>query len=227
MTKCASGDSSIRIDHSHAHACSYAGSAPTFETVTQTPSPLPGSIGRPVLLEAFPACLHILRGNAGRVSTNGQCGTFNDNSVCPATMPCCSSFNVCDNTLAACGSGCQSTYAHGGTCSASPTPVPRTFSAALRHAETLLYASPRPLQSVTHAVPVSTDGTCGVNRSTCMPATFGQASTSGPCCSSSGFCGPLSDSASCGSGCQPGYGYCNPRPCEPASYISPPYLRVH
>jgi hypothetical protein len=96
---------------------------------------------------------------ASDLSPDGTCGGTNKYKCKGSSFgDCCSSSGFCGSSTAHCGSGCQLTY---GTCAAvTSTAVP-----------------PKPTG-------ISTDGTCGGNKSLKC-----QGSGLGECCSSGGFCG--------------------------------------
>ncbi|CAO2657437.1 Nn.00g035630.m01.CDS01 [Neocucurbitaria sp. VM-36] len=122
---------------------------------------------------------------AGKYSTDGQCGPANGNLLCDPnstvyTGTCCSQYGWCGNTPAHCGTGCQSGCGN----DAAPT-------------------SAKPAATPTKAAGTTPrdDGRCGKD--------FAGAScdANGPyggCCSSYGYCGSTDGHCLAANGCQNG-----------------------
>ncbi|RKP35880.1 hypothetical protein BJ085DRAFT_32, partial [Dimargaris cristalligena] len=123
--------------------------------------------------------------NPTNVSTDGSCDA---NKTCPGSQ-CCSKWGYCGAGDSFCGAGCQN-----GPCSGGGNPQPTNTSAP-----------------PTNPTNVSTDGTCGANKS--CPGS--------QCCSQWGWCG-VGDGF-CGTGCQNGpcSGGSNPQPTNTATSVPP------
>ncbi|KAF1842338.1 carbohydrate-binding module family 18 [Cucurbitaria berberidis CBS 394.84] len=122
---------------------------------------------------------------AGKYSTDGQCGPANGNLLCDPkstayTGSCCSQYGWCGNTPGHCGTGCLS----GCGKDAEPTSVTPV-------------ATPKPAPGA----PTRDDGRCGKDFA---GASCDAKGPYGGCCSSYGYCGSTDGHCLAANGCQNG-----------------------
>ncbi|AEO61242.1 carbohydrate-binding module family 18 protein [Thermothelomyces thermophilus ATCC 42464] len=155
------------------------------------------------------------------VTKDGRCG---NNTICvgnPNFGPCCSQFFWCGSSEEYCGAGCQSQF---GACMGVPgipgeppnniTTSSTTSSSTTATATSTTVTSSSSTTSTSSSPPAftlppgqvsSTDGRCG-NNVNCLGSQFGR------CCSQFGWCGEGDTYCGYIAGCQPNFGYCDPRP---------------
>ncbi|KAL1841753.1 hypothetical protein VTJ49DRAFT_6667 [Mycothermus thermophilus] len=153
-----------------------------------------------------------------QVTTNGQCG---NNTMCignPNYGPCCSQHFWCGSSMEYCGPGCRAEF---GACLGIPglpgypsgnetstttppggtTTTPTSTSSTTTTSTT---TSAAPSFTLPPGQRSSTDGRCG-NGVNCLGSQFGR------CCSQFGWCGDGDQYCPYIVGCQPEFGYCDPR----------------
>ncbi|KAL2121680.1 hypothetical protein VTJ04DRAFT_2135 [Mycothermus thermophilus] len=150
-----------------------------------------------------------------QVTTNGQCG---NNTVCignPNFGPCCSQHFWCGSSMEYCGPGCRSEF---GACVGIPglpgypagnetSPVTSAVPSSTTTTSTTTTStttSAAPSFTLPPGQRSSTDGRCG-NGVNCLGSPFGR------CCSQFGWCGDGDQYCPYIVGCQPEFGYCDPR----------------
>lgn len=154
-----------------------------------------------------------------QVTTDGRCG---NSTMCignPNFGPCCSQHFWCGSSMEFCGPGCQSNFgaclgipglpgnpSNGTTTTGGPTTNPTTAPTTTRitTTSTTTTTSAAPSFTLPAGQRSSTDGRCG-NNVNCLGSTFGR------CCSQFGYCGDGDQYCPYIVGCQPEFGYCDPR----------------
>jgi len=142
------------------------------------------------------------------ISRNGLCGP--DYGRCP-NNECCSKYGYCGSTSEYCNN-CQSEFGYCPGSSATTkktttttkkttTTTKKTTTTTKKTTTTTKKTTTTTKKTTTKAsgstsIPISTDGTCGPNKSC----------PSNQCCSKYGYCG--TSTAHCGTGCQVGLGKC-------------------
>ncbi|KAL2183696.1 hypothetical protein L209DRAFT_759389 [Thermothelomyces heterothallicus CBS 203.75] len=163
------------------------------------------------------------------VTKDGRCG---NNTICvgnPSFGPCCSQFFWCGSSEEYCGAGCQSQFGAcmgvpgipgeppnnittssattppGGAPTSSSTTATSTSTTVTSSSSTTSTSSSPPAFTLPPGQVSSTDGRCG-NNVNCLGSQFGR------CCSQFGWCGEGDTYCGYIAGCQPNFGYCDPRP---------------